>query len=273
VTWKADTVEFIPLDRMRPNAWNPNELVGERREALKQDMKVGGATAIDPILVRPIGREERTAHPLYEIVDGESRWSIAGELKWRNIHAIARQLTEDQAKVLNYRKNYERGAINPIKEAKLFENEMAKGLSQEKIAEKYGITQSQVSYRLSLLQLPKPIQEKVMTRVITPTHAEIIGRIPSQEKQIQIAEKVAQEKDLSSRELESLVRGEVAASSSPSTAEQKTPDLHRGQPDKPPPKTGKWLDTGVKFDCPCCKGAYMILCLDGRHRLEEVRQL
>ena len=272
MTWKADTVEFIPLDRMRPNAWNPNELVGERREALKQDMKVGGATAIDPILVRPIGREERTAHLLYEIVDGESRWSIAGELKWRNIRAIARQLTEDQAKVLNYRRNYERGTINPLKEAKLFEAEMAKGLSQEKIAEKYGITQSQVSYRLSLLQLPKSIQEKVMTRVITPTHAEIIGRIPSQEKQIQIAEKVAQEKDLSSRELESLVRGEVAESSSPPTAEQKMPDLHQGQPDKPPPKTDKWTDTGVVFDCPCCKRTYVILCADGKHKFEEAKK-
>jgi len=270
VSWKGDTIEFIPLDKIRPNPWNPNELDGERREALKQDMKAGGALVIDPIFVRPIGREERTAHLLYEIVDGESRWSIAGELKWQSIRAIAREMTEDQARVLNYRKNYERGTINPIKEARLFSDEMAKGLSQEKIAEKYGVSQQQVSERLHLLQLPTRVQELVTTRVVKPTQAEIIARIPNAERQVEAAKKVADE-DLSSRELESLVRGEVAASSS--TAEQKTPDLHRGQPDKPPPKTGKWVDTGVKFDCPCCRGAYMILCQDGRHRLEEVRQL
>ena len=272
MSWKGDTIEFIPLDKIRPNPWNPNELVGERREALKQDMKAGGGLAIDPILVRPIGREERTAHLLYEIVDGESRWSIAGELKWHNIRAVAREMTEDQAKVLNYRKNYERGTINPIKEAKLFSDEMAKGLSQEQVAEKYGVSQQQVSERLHLLQLPTRVQELVTTRVVRPTQAEIIARIPDAERQVEVAKRVADE-DLSSRELESLVRGEVATSSSLSRAEQKTPDLHRGQPDKPPPKTGKWVDTGVKFDCPSCKGTYMILCLDGRHRLEEVRQL
>jgi len=267
VTWKGDTIEFIPLSRIRPNAWNPNELVGEVREALKQDMKAGGATAIDPILVRPIGREERTAHLLYEIVDGESRWSLAGELKWRNIRAVAREMTEDQAKVLNYRKNYERGTINPIKEAKLFSDEMAKGLSQEKIAEKYGVSQQQVSERLHLLQLPEPVQELVTTRVVKPTHAEILARVPSPQKKVELAKKVAEE-DLSKRELESLVRGEVAAPSSPSTAEQKTPDLH-----EPSPKTDKWIDTGIAFDCPSCKGTFVILCAEGRHKLQEAKKV
>jgi ParB family chromosome partitioning protein len=261
-TLQQDTIEFIPLDRIQPNSWNPNELLGEQREALKADMRAGGALAIDPILIRPIGREERTVQPLYEIVDGESRWEIAGELKWRSIRSIVREMTEDQAKILCYRKNRERGTINPLKEAKLFSDEMAKGLSQEKIADKYGVVQQQVSERLHLLLLPTPVQELVTTRVVKPSHAEVIAKISDPEKQVEVAKRAAEE-ELSVRETEDLAR--EAAGKEPVKP-------HGPVLEKQPKPVGDKMDVG-EFLCPHCHGNYRILCQDGKHSFQEVKTI
>jgi ParB/RepB/Spo0J family partition protein len=181
---------LMDIEKILPNKWNPNVMQKEEYEALKQDMHLHGVNGVDPILVSLKGVYELPV-PIadlpagawddafkvkgYIIVDGEHRWRAAKELGWKQIRATSENIREEDAKALCYRRNRERGTIDPFKEAALFKTEIDAGLTQAKIAGKYGIEQGTVSHRLSLLKLDPEIIEKVenMPRgIITPSHLE-----------------------------------------------------------------------------------------------------
>jgi ParB/RepB/Spo0J family partition protein len=144
--------------------------------ALVEDMRVGGMFAIKPIDVFPVGLDDRGLVKL-QISDGHNRTRAAKQLSWKRIRAEVVSITENEAKVLNYRRNRERGNFNPIKEAELFFGLWDKGkgkLTQEEIAEKYGVSQAHVSLRLGLLKMPPTVQEVVKTGELPSSHAEEI---------------------------------------------------------------------------------------------------
>jgi ParB/RepB/Spo0J family partition protein len=186
---------LIDIEKILPNKWNPNVMQKEEYEALKQDMHLHGVNGVDPILVSlkgvyelpvpipdlPAGAWDKAFKVKgYVIVDGEHRWRAAKELGWKQIRATSENIREEDAKALCYRRNRERGTIDPFKEAALFKTEIDVGLTQAKIAGKYGIEQGTVSHRLSLLKLEPEIIEKVesMPRgIITPSHLEPLATL------------------------------------------------------------------------------------------------
>ncbi|GAI12091.1 unnamed protein product, partial [marine sediment metagenome] len=129
-----------------PNDYNTNVMPPDAYRRLVEDMRENGPGAIEPIIVRKDGKK-------FEIVDGFNRWRAAGELAWQTIPARIRGVSLGEAKVINYRKNSERGTINPFREAELFKSDMGEGMTQQEVAERYGVERSQVSYRLSLLKI------------------------------------------------------------------------------------------------------------------------
>jgi len=162
----------------------------EEFEVLKQDMRVHGVDGVDPILVSPMkvffGPDETGKG--YVIVDGEHRWKAALDLGWNEIICDIKEITEEDAKELCYRRNRERGTIDPFKEALLFKTEIDAGLTQAKIAGKYGIEQGTVSHRLSILKIEAPVMEKLQTMprgIITPSHLEAFATLhPKDQKEL-----------------------------------------------------------------------------------------
>ena len=63
----------IPVDWIRPNEYNPNEMSKEDYQFFKEDMSKG--LPYDPVEISEIGVEKN--HPVYEITDGDHRWNIA----------------------------------------------------------------------------------------------------------------------------------------------------------------------------------------------------
>jgi ParB/RepB/Spo0J family partition protein len=187
-------IKSVAVDKIDRNPWNPNVIQKEEYDALKQDMHIHGATGIDPLLISPKkfffkaqDHKEGSTADTYIIVDGEHRWRAAKELGWKEIRCEIREISEDDAKALCYRRNRERGNIDPFKEALLFKTEVPK-LSQAKIAGKYGVDQSTVSHRLSLLKIDAQIvaKAKIMPRgIITPSHLEALATLePKDQKQV-----------------------------------------------------------------------------------------
>ena len=169
-------LELVDIAHLIESSWNPNEMDEETFAALVEDMRVGGMFAIKPIDVFPVGLDDRGLVKL-QISDGHNRTRAAKHLGWKRIRAEVVSITEDEAKVLNYRRNRERGNFNPIKEAELFFGLWDKGkgkLTQEEIAEKYGVSQAHVSLRLGLLKMPPTVQEVVKTGELPSSHAEEI---------------------------------------------------------------------------------------------------
>ncbi len=152
----------LPVSSLEPNKFNPNVMSPEAKESLKEDMKRLGPKhdlRIDDIVVCPKNvfyNNPEFPSDRYVIIDGEHRWTNAVELEWPTIPCEIRTLGEDIAKAYNFRKNRERGQLDPVKEAELFNSEK---LKQDQIARKYNVTRSYVASRLSLIQLDEKVKE------------------------------------------------------------------------------------------------------------------
>ena len=231
-------ISWIDVSQIVPNSYNPNTMLKDTYEALLEDARQHGAEALDPILVRPLDFVEGKQQ--YEIVDGENRWKAAGVLGWIRLRAIIKNVTLDEAKAINYRKNRERGTLDPFKEAQLFKSELDLEMTQEQIGSKYGISQDQVSKRLSLLNITEETKA-ITTRVVmektevTPSHLEIIASVREPEKQKEIAEKVISQ-GLSVRETEAEVKRLLAP--------EPPPTVNPFEEKHEPP---------YDFECPCLR--------------------
>lgn len=127
-----DSVVWIDVDKIHPNKYNPNVMMGEKFEALKEFCQSHGADQLDPIWVRHDGADK------FEVVDGEHRWKAVKDIGWKRLRAFIIDLDEEDAKSFNVRKNRERGQLDIFKLGRLFKEERKKGLTVEAIAKKYG---------------------------------------------------------------------------------------------------------------------------------------
>jgi len=161
------TVVEVPVDQLVASDWNPNSMnplirdgkvVFDPQEALFEDMKLNGPNSIAPVEAFP-------NDDVYSIFDGNHRWLNARKLGWKTIKTVIHDISESEAMALSYRRNRERGTIDPLKEAALFEMEWknGRGLTQEAIAKKYNVSQSYVAERIGLKKV-----EEIIPRGIIP---------------------------------------------------------------------------------------------------------
>lgn len=188
--------ELISVEKIDKNTWNPNVMQDAEYLALKQDMQINGPRGVDPIIVSSFACffPGEPVNERFVIVDGEHRWRVAKELGWKEILCEVREVTEDDAKAICYRRNRERGNIDPFKEARLFQSEVERKRSQKDIAEKYLVERSTVAHRLSLLRLEESVVKavsKVPRGTITPSHLEPIATLESEDQELVVRDVVA----------------------------------------------------------------------------------
>jgi hypothetical protein len=69
---------IVPIDKIRPNPWNPNAMDNEMLDRERASIERFGF--VSPVLGREIEGED-----WYELIDGEHRWKIARELQMREL--------------------------------------------------------------------------------------------------------------------------------------------------------------------------------------------
>lgn len=154
----------IDLDRIDPSPYQARQVFDEAELAeLAASLTAHGQ--IQPIVVR-VGGNAR-----YELIAGERRCRAARLAGWQKIRAEVLVLTDAQAATLSLAENLRRSTLSPVEEARGLQALLQTGQTQEQLAAEFGITQSQISYRVRLLELPEDVQQKLMTREITATHA------------------------------------------------------------------------------------------------------
>ena len=201
---KSERIGWVPVERIKPNRWNPNEMNLENFHILVEDMKENGTGTVDPVLLRPLNRG-------YELVDGENRWRAARKLGWKSMRAVIRKMSDDDAKAVCYRKNRERGTLNAFREARLFQGEAKSGLSYRVLGQKYGVSDNYVSDTLKLLRIGREVIELVgaspNATAITRSHWEIIADLEDLRRQKSVAKAIL-EKGLSTRDVYKLIKTE-----------------------------------------------------------------
>ena len=263
---------FLPLDLIVVSAWNPNEMDPQTYEDLVQDMQDGGVYSVNPIDVFPISADDQ-GQVHYQIADGHNRFNAALDSKWPKIRAqIFPDMDESAAKVWNYRKNRERGTLNPTKEGMLFFADWKKGngsLTEEEIASKYGVDVSTVSRRMSILPTAKT--------GVSSTHAEeIVAKIKNPEVQTIVARAVTKQKLTpdETREVAEKVRDELRTiPNAPKKflkerADRFAREIRRSREGLP--KEGVEVET---VHCPECDASFRVMHLGmNRHRVVRVKQ-
>lgn len=151
--------------------WNVNVLQGEKYEQLGVDMKAAGPEGTDPIDTCVLNGEKFTC-------DGSHRLRWARKLGWPYLYEIFHPeiTTEEQARLFNFKRDFERGDIDPFKLAASFKWFVDKGLKQDQIAEKFGVDQTTVSHRLSLLKIDEPVKKELAS--LSVSHLEVVAKAP-----------------------------------------------------------------------------------------------
>jgi len=144
--WQKCEYTYLPIKRVYPNPFNTNRMCAREYEGLKRDLMEKGVEGIPPILVTP--RNDR-----FMIIDGEHRWKASLELGFDTIKAEIVYLSDEDAKVECFKRNYQRGRIDYLKAAELFSLEKNFGLTVREIAKKYNLSTYTVDYILQLTKL------------------------------------------------------------------------------------------------------------------------
>lgn len=103
-------VKILPLSKVKPNDWNPNELTPELKESLKHGLIEDGWLVSQALLVW--GSDE-SGEAMDIIIDGEHRWRAAVDLKMKEGPMVVLEgLREADAKDLTIKLNQKRGRWN-----------------------------------------------------------------------------------------------------------------------------------------------------------------
>jgi len=225
-TEKEGKIELIPIEQLKPLPMHFTVIGREEEDMLREDMKTKDVNSIDPLLVRRMTPEEveeaKEKYPFakYEIIDGHTRWEIAKLLKWSEIRAVVKECSRDEAYILNYKRNRERGLVDPMLEAMCFNYFYQKGYTASQIAEMFHKKETTVWSTLRRLKVGKEARRKIvqqafMGKPITAKHIEVVATLP-EDKQPKLVETIA-EKGLSVKEARKVAK---ALATKPETVER-----------------------------------------------------
>ncbi|UCF40128.1 MAG: ParB/RepB/Spo0J family partition protein [Gemmatimonadota bacterium] len=190
----------VPVGLIRPNPYQPRQAFDEEALAeLADSMQRSGL--LQPVVARPV------ANGSYELVAGERRWRAAQRLGWAEIGAVVREVDDQTLLTLALVENLQRDNLSPIDEAHGYRRLIDEfGVSQAAVGDLVGRDRSTVANALRLLKLPATVQDMVHAGKLTVGHARALLTLVDGPKIERLA-RTAVERELSVREVETLVRG------------------------------------------------------------------
>lgn len=190
-------VEEINLSEIRSNPYQPRKTFNEESlNELATSIKQYGI--VEPIIVKKSIKG-------YELIAGERRCKAAKIAGLTKVPAIIKDFNDQEMMEIALIENIQREDLNPIDEATSVANIIKlRGMTQEEFATTFGKSRSYVTNLLGLLNLPKDVQNKLINKEISMSHARVLSKIDDEEKVIILADKVIKEK-MNVRDLERYV--------------------------------------------------------------------
>ena len=159
-------------------------------------------------------KEKGLLHPItvrakdgqFEIVAGNRRYFACKSLGWRKILCHVIEIDDKGAFEISLVENIQRRTLNALEEGTAFRTYVSEfgwgGVSD--LAAKIGKSVSYVDRRLSLLKLPKEVQEKVLSSSINIAAAEELIPIHDESKQSKLADLISR-KRMSNKQVRQLI--------------------------------------------------------------------
>lgn len=200
----SDGVRLLPVGALAPHPGQPRRDFDENAlDELAQSIAARGV--IQPIVVRPQGRG-------YQIVAGERRWRAAQRARLHEVPVIIRDFSDAETLEIALIENVQRQDLNAIEEAEAYARLITEyGHGHEALGKLVNKSRSHITNLLRLLDLPKPVQARVVAGELTMGHARALIGAKDVEA---LAERVVA-KGLSVRETEKLAKGAKSGRAEP----------------------------------------------------------
>ena len=207
---KQGKVYQLPLSRVEQRANQPRVIFEEKSlQELADSIREHGL--LQPILVAQVGDH-------YEIIAGERRWRAAKMAGLTKIPALLGDYDERDRMELALIENIQREDLNAIEEAQAYKQLIDEyHLKQEELAQRLSRSRTAISNSLRLLRLDERVQAMVMEGSLSEGHARALLGLPDKKMQMEAARTV-QEKSLSVRETERLVKHFIQPPAEPKKA-------------------------------------------------------
>ena len=214
---KKDVIT-IKVDEIRANPYQPRKSFDEKSlQELAQSIKEYGV--VQPIIVKKSIKG-------YELIAGERRTRAAKIAGLTEIPAIIKDFTDSEMMEIALIENIQREDLNPIDEAKSVQNIIKlRGFTQEEFAQKFGKSRSYITNLLGLLNLPEDIQNKLINKEISASHARILSKLDNESQIKELTNRIIEE-NLNVREVEEIVSGNGVVKRKPIIKEDRDPILH-----------------------------------------------
>ena len=190
-------IENIAVDRVMPNPYQPRKVFSDAalQELANSILEHG---LMQPITVRMIGDS-------YELIAGERRLKATKLAGISTIPAVIVEVTTKDSAVLALIENLQRENLNFLEESQAYEAIMKDyGYTQQELANTLGKSQSTIANKLRILKLPAKVQDLLVENNLTERHARALLKLPSEEYQVAILEKVIKQ-ELNVKRTEQLV--------------------------------------------------------------------
>ena len=198
-TGKAQTPDsVVDINKVEPNRDQPRKNFDEDAlEELADSIRQVG-------LIQPIVVQDRKGY--YEIIAGERRWRACKKAGLKESPVIIRNFTEQEIVEISIIENIQREDLNPIEEAMAYKRLLEEfNLKQDEVAEKVSKNRTTITNSLRLLKLTDDVQQMIVDGKLSTGHARAIISIEDPAKQLEIAEKIFDEK-MSVREVEKYIK-------------------------------------------------------------------
>lgn len=199
----APTFESIPIERIRPNPYQPRRYFSpEAIQELSASIKAVGL--IQPITVR------RTGENSYELIAGERRLRACKLAGFTEINAVIQSNMVDQdSAMIAMIENLQRENLNYFEEAEGYLSLIREhGFTQEELARRLSKNQSTIANKLRILRLPHSVKKLLISGSLTERHARALLRLHNEQAQLELLDVIIK-RSLSVKETEALVEKEL----------------------------------------------------------------
>ena len=184
---KSRIVQEIPIERIRPNPYQPQKRVSKR--LWKNIMSIREYGLLQPITVR------RISNDIYELVAGERRLKASKMIGMKSIPAIVITTHERDSAILAMIENLQREDLHYFDEAVGYASLINDhGFTQEELAKKIGKNQSTIANKIRLLKLPESIKKLILMNNLTERHARALLRLPDDELKMKVVKQIIRKK-------------------------------------------------------------------------------
>lgn len=195
---EGEVIQSLKIIEVEPNREQPRRNFDEEAlEELASSIKEYGV--IQPIIVTK-------QDDYYQIVAGERRWRASKKAGLSEIPAIVREYDKQKNSEIALIENIQREDLNPIEKALAIRTLLdTYDLTQQKLADKLGISRSGLANTVRILNLSPEVIELVKEGKLTEGHCKALLAIEDSEKQYKAAMQLIENGD-SVREAERQVK-------------------------------------------------------------------